>query len=375
VSAAQESGNVIPSTPDSISPEWLTAALRGAGAVEYAKVVSIRVWSVATGREFAAESARLQIGYDRKESGAPSTVFVKLSAADRSLREKLRAMGIYETEVGFYRDVAVREALPMRVPRPYLSLYNATTGASILVIEDLSNARFGDNSAGCSPADARSAVRQLALVHAHFWESPELGEFKWLRSLVDDVESWSAVYRAVLPQFEKRWAEFLTPSLLKTARVFGDVLTGYFRQYSLAPHTLIHGDFRAHNLAFRSTSEGGGLVVFDWHTARRSPGALDLAYFLAGSMHAKQRRDTERSLVGMYYETLLACGVNDYSPDDLERDFRRGLGTLLATAVIAGAMLDFSNERGNLLIRPLLERLGAALEDHQFAGHLNDLAV
>ena len=364
----------IPLTPDSIGPEWLTAVLRRSGTIEHAKVVSARAQSVAAGSGFVGQAARLHLEYDSNEPSAPSTVFAKLSSADPAVREKLRTVGIYATEAGFYRDVAVSKALPMRVPRPYLSLYDDATAASILLIEDLGDARFGDNATGLFPADAQIAIRQLARVHAHFWESPQLRQFKWLHSLADDVESRSALYRAMLPQFEKRWAEFVTPSLLQAARVFADVFTGYTNQYSLGPHTLTHGDYRADNFAFTATSEQGGFVVFDWQTSRRSRGARDLAYFLAGSMSAGQRRDSEKSLMKLYYETLLAGGVKDYSPEDCARDIRSGLGAPLTTAVIAGGMLDFSSERGTDLVRQILERLGAALDDHHFAEHLEELA-
>lgn len=151
-------------------------------------------------------------------------MFAKLSSADPGVREKLRTVGIYATEAGFYRELAAAETFPIRVPRPYLSLYDETTGSSILLLEDLGQARFGDNVAGCSPADARIAVRQLALLHAHFWESPSLQSFPWLRSLVDDADARTALYRAMLPRFEQRWAEFQRPSLLKAARGFADVL-------------------------------------------------------------------------------------------------------------------------------------------------------
>jgi len=364
----------IPATPDSITPEWLSAVLRQAGAVEHAKVVSVSVRLVSAGSGFVGQAAHLHLGYDGKESGAPSTVFAKLSSADPAVRENLRAVGLYATEAGFYRDVAISEVLPMHVPRPYLSRYDDATAASVLLIEDLGDARFGDNATGLSPTDTRIAVRQLARIHAHFWESPELREFKWLRSFADDVEAISALYRAMLPEFEKRWAKYLTPSLLKSAKVFADVQTEYFNQYSLGPHTLIHGDYRADNFAFTATPEDGGFVVFDWQTSRRSRGARDLAYLLAGSISVRQRRDTEKSLVELYYETLLAGGVTGYSLEDCARDIRRGFGAPLSTAVIAGGMLDFSSERGADLIRQLLDRLGAALDDYRFAGHLEELA-
>src|SRR5579863_9949006 len=95
-------GNLsIPATPDAITPQWLTAALRGSGAIENAEVVSISVQPVAAGSGFVGQSARLHIAYDREEPGAPATLFAKLSSADPVVREKLRTVRLYETEAGF----------------------------------------------------------------------------------------------------------------------------------------------------------------------------------------------------------------------------------------------------------------------------------
>jgi thiamine kinase-like enzyme len=368
-------GNLsIPPTPDSITPEWLTAALRGSGTVENASVVFIGVKPVAAGSGFVGQAARLHIEYDRKEPGAPATIFAKLSSADPAVREKLRTIGLYEIEAGFYQDLAAMKSLPLRVPRPYVSLYDHTAAMSILLIEDLGDARFGDNVTGLSPSDARIAVGQLAHLHAHFWEAPALKTFRWLRSPADDAAARIALYRAMLPRFEQNCAEFLAPSLLEAARTYADVLPACLEQHSTGPQTLVHGDFRADNFAFTDSSENGGFILFDWQVVKRSRGARDLAYFLAGSLSTEQRRETGRSLVEVYHETLLAHGVKDYSSQDLERDLRRGLGASLSVAIVALGLLDFSSERGADLARRVSERLGTMLEDHQFAEHLEDLA-
>ena len=166
----------------------------------------------------------------------------------------------------------------------------------------------------------------------------------------------------------------MTPSLSESARRFAQVLPEYFEQSSRGPQTLTHGDFRADNLAFTGIGEGRGVTVFDWQVARRSRGPRDLAYFLAGSVSVEQRRAMEESLLDLYYETLKTGGVQGYSTGDLRRDFQAGLGAPLTTWVIAGGMLDYSSKRGTDLFKRLCERLGAALDDHQFVTYLDGLA-
>ena len=363
----------LPPNLDAISAEWLTQGLRRCGAIRNASITAIRRSPVAAGSGFVGQAARLCLVYDRNEAGAPAIVFAKLSSADPSVREKLRTAGLYETEAGFYRDVA-SQALPMRVPRPYVAIYDDATSASALIIEDLSGARFCDECTGCTAEEARNAIRQLGRIHAQFWESPRLTEFKWLRSLDDDLTSRAVLYRAMLPAFEKRWDSLLTPNLRKSARLLGDVITAYFAACSAGPHTLVHGDFRADNFAFQPTSDGDGFVVFDWQTARRSRGARDVAYFLQGSMPTAARRELEKPLIDLYHATLVADGVTGYGQDELMRDVRSGLGAALTVGVIAGGMLDFSSARAVELVRLKVERLDAMLEDYGFAEYLEELA-
>jgi hypothetical protein len=116
------------------------------------------------------------------------------------------------------------------------------------------------------------------------------------------------------------------------------------------------------------------VTVFDWQVARRSRGPRDLAYFLSSSMSVEQRRASEESLLGLYYETLKANSVEGYSTRDLRRDVQAGLGAPLTTWVIAGGMLDFSSERGTDLLKRVCERLGATLDDHRFMSYLDELA-
>ena len=254
---AQESDDIefIPATPHAITADWLTRVLRRAGILMRARVVAIEVQPVAAGSGFVGQTARLIIEYDEREAGAPASFFVKLSSANAAVRQQLRKVGLYETEAGFYRDTAPLPDFPMRVPRPYLILYNEQTSECLLLLEDLGQVEFGDNLTGCSVTDARIAVRQLGLLHAYFWESASLKELSWLRALTDETQARAGMYHAMLPRFEQRCAEFLTPSLRETARRFASVIPEYSQQCSHGPQTLTHGDFRADNLAFAGTTQ------------------------------------------------------------------------------------------------------------------------
>ena len=363
----------IPATLNAITADWLTRALHRVGLLKRARVVAIEVQPVAAGGGFVGQTARLIIEYNEREGGAPASLFVKLSSADPAVREQLRKAGLYETEAGLYRDLAPRPDFPLSVPRPYLSLYNARTSECLLLLEDLGKAEFGDDLTGCSSTDAIVVVRQLGLLHAHFWGASHLKQWSWLRSLTEEAEVRIALYRGIFPRFEQRCSHFLPPGVLETARRFAQILPTYIDRTVDRSQTLTHGDFRADNFAFATTGGERRVTVFDWQVARRAPGPRDVAYFLSLSLTVEQRRLTEASLLKLYHETLGAHGVVGYSPEDLRADIIVGLGSTLTVWVIASGMLDFSNERGAELVKQLWKRLGAALEDHRFTAYLDTL--
>jgi len=125
-----------------------------------------------------------------------------------------------------------------------------------------------------------------------------------------------------------------------------------------------HGDFRPDNFAFNANGE---VVPFDWQTARRGANTRDLSYFISFALPTALRRTGESELLALYHRTLVDSGVSDYTMDQLQKDFRRSIGSALIAAVIAGTLLDFSSERAVQLQRALCERLSAVVSDHDFA--------
>ena len=344
----------LPTTPEAITPEWLTDTLGW-------PVQSVEVEPVPAGSGFVGQAAHLRLTYDRPEEGAPTAMFAKLSPAVPEVREKLRAVGLFQTEAGFYRDLSPE--VPVRVPRAYAAIYSDDTGESLLLLEEIGHMRFGDNVAGCSPADAAMVTCTLAELQAHFWNNPRLQSFAWLRSAGVETQSVVPLYNAMLPAFEQRFTDLVPAGAIRAARALGRRLPEWLEANATGPQTLVHGDFRPDNFAFHEQE----LVIFDWQGARRSRGTRDLAYFIAFGLPVEQRRATERSLLELYHETLLAGGVTGYSFDDVLAHYRASLGSAVLVMVLAGGMLDFSSERGKHLVRCLSERIAAAVEDHDFA--------
>lgn len=358
-------GRELPCAPEEFTPECLTALLRLSGTIRESAVRQVEVRALPAGTGLVGQTAHLFLTYDRPEAGAPVEVFAKLSSADAELRARFKSIGLYETEAGFYRELG--EEPHVRAPRAYASCYDAENGRSVLLLEQIRHLRFGDNLAGSTLEEARVVIAHLARMQAHFWNSDRLKRCSWLRDSQDEIANTMPLYRAVLPAFEKRWAGVASAQLVLAARTFAECMEAWYTFMASGPFTLTHGDYRPDNFAF---DKNGDMVLFDWQTARRSANSRDLAYFMALALPTALRRDHEQDLLALYHGTLLAAGVSGYSMDQLRRDYRRSLGSALITIVLAGAMLDFSSERGRLLATTLFDRVGTAVEDHDFAAWL-----
>ncbi len=359
----------IPTSPAGLTPEHITDVLRSGDVLRDAAVTSARVDVVPAGIGFAAQSAYVSLEYDRAESGAPSTLFAKLSTADPQVLARLRTVGMYETETGFYRDLPADG--PLRTPRAYASEYDPESGHSLLLLEDIRHLRFGDNVGGASIEDARAALVSLARHHAHHWNHPTLSTLRWLRTPAHDRGYVPALLRHLWPIFEARWASAVSPASLAAAGALTKHVEAWIDTHLAGPRTLAHCDYRPDNMAF--TPEGE-VVAFDWQTARFDAAGRDVAYYLAFGLPVETRRAHEGALLELYHQTLVTQGVHDYAIDDLRADYRRSIGSAVARMISSGAMLDFSSERGTKLAHAIFARVGSAAEDHDFAAWVTAMA-
>jgi hypothetical protein len=82
----------VPADSDGITLDWLTAALREAGAIYHARVTSIQSGPVGH-MGLTGQLRRLRISYDKAEPGAPSSLLAKFSAQNPENRAAVHSMG------------------------------------------------------------------------------------------------------------------------------------------------------------------------------------------------------------------------------------------------------------------------------------------
>lgn len=357
-----------PTSSQDVTPDWLTAALGGPEALDGARVTGIEIERVGEGVGFMAIVSRLSLTYDRPCS-APGAVICKFPSPEPGARQVADTFRHYEKEVRFYEQMAAKS--PVHAPRAYFHAFDEGSGDFALLMEDLAPRRNGDQVAGLSLADARSAVAALGRLQARWWEAQDLDAVAWLPAFDD------ASLAPLEPVFQQCWAPYrafmgdrLSPDMLAV----GDALSTRIRriQTHLAqgPRTLVHGDFRADNFFFGEADAPPAIV--DWQIVIKGRGGFDLAYLLTGNLTVEDRRANETELVQLYHSALCAGGVTGWSAKDAWRDYRTCAVFAWIWPVIAIGSLDPANERGVAFFFEWSKRVCTAIADLEAAEVLND---
>ena len=132
----------VPSGPDKLSNEWLTAALRRSGAIGES-AVSTHSWKSVERPGAAGIVVRITLDYEGpSEAAAPQTIIAKFASQYAPLRSLLNSHGLYRTEVEFYRHFGADAGIP--VPRCYFADLDPSSGYFVLLLEDMRDCRVGD---------------------------------------------------------------------------------------------------------------------------------------------------------------------------------------------------------------------------------------
>ena len=354
------SGSTVPKNLLEITPTWLTGALHSKDASGRASVTGYSAETIAEGKGFLNQVFRLRLDYD-DPLDLPRTIIVKLPSADPALRMVSDRLGQDRREVMFYREVAA--SAPIQTPYSYHCEMDSGTGNTILLLEDVNGARQGDSVAGCSLAEARRSMVQLAEFQASWWDSPRLGRLDWMPLKDDETGVYQELYPGSWESLIRKAGNAMPPGL----KLLGDRLIPEIPRIKAKlaepPRTIVHGDYRLDNLFFPRNSRPRPLVVFDWEFCARGRGTCDVAAFIGEAFPPQQRRKEELGLLRAYHSTLVSNGVSGYPFEECLSDYRLSMLEVLVFWIVTGGLCDFDGQRASAYLRNSLERFDAAISD------------
>jgi hypothetical protein len=344
------------------SPADLTAAgLSLALGLDPASVSSIETEIVGQGIGIYGQLARVRLFY-RAGAAGPKSVIAKFPSAIEQIRGLAQQLKFYEREVKFYRHLGKGGSL--RSPRCFYESHDVPSDKFFLLLEDLGDYRPGDQLKGCSAEDAFVAVRQLAELHAEWWESPKLKVIDWVPLGESDANKGAmALYPVAWPLFLQRCGANLSDDMLRIGERLSDQIATMLDRFRSRPRTLCHGDYRLDNLFFGMRSDQEPIRVVDWQIASQCVGTYDVGMFLSQSVPSSIRREIELDLLRAYHDRLFELGVRGYTFADCIDDYRWTLMFCFCYPVIGGGLGDVANERGVALAQAMTDRCVLAIRD------------
>jgi len=354
-----------PTTTDEITAEWLTNALRAAGTIgSDASVAAVESVAGGPGVGFMGEVAKLALTYEGDAGGAPTSMIAKFATNSPEIKTMMFPTRVFEREHRFYGEIAGRT--PVRTPEAFHITCVVDDDPMheeyLLLMEDLEGFELGDQLAGVTPEQARSALVGLAKHHARFWNAEGLEDAPFIPVINGPLnKAGEAIYNASLPGFMEVFGSAVWPDMLPVAEAYGSHHPKLLDRFAAMPHTLVHFDFRADNLFF---DDDGSVVVIDWQSISVGGGAADVGYFLGQNLSIDDRRAHEDDLLHAYHDTLVADGVTDYPFERFFDDYRVGLIYGWIIPVFAVGTLDSSSERAMALWNAVIERVQTAIFDH-----------
>lgn len=327
--------------PHELDAGWFTAMLRAAGIA--ADVKSITAKPVGTGQ--VGDSVRFELAYSHMAANAPATLVGKFPAADPKSFQSGVNGGNYVREVRFYQRLA--QTAGITTPECYYAEVDPGSGEFVLMLEDLSPARQGDQLAGVTVDQARLAVIEAAKLHASHWGGEQFEDEGWIVGSRAATRSpiGPHVFREHFRGFEERFGQSLDSDTLATGRRLAERIDR-FASAGSETRCLVHGDFRPDNIMYASPQGGRPIAVLDWQSIGLGAPGIDVGYFLAGALKPEALQTEEPDLLATYFRTLQSLGVADYTTESLMRDYAAG-GLRMLYIAIASAMRMKQTRRGD----------------------------
>jgi hypothetical protein len=336
----------IPDCPEKITAAWLSEAVQDVAPGARAESVEVvDAHSGTTGR------ARLRVAWSRGD--LPEAVFAKLAPTDPIQRVMAVEAGMGAREARFYHELG-RE-LPVRAPVPICSLWTADGAAYVMLGEDLNTAGCGfpDVAAGGDLAVVRSAVEELARLHAAFWDSPRFAtDLAWIEPPMRGEIGLRLVGAGVA-----EFGDTQPPAFHSVARIYLDQNEAFCDLLDRGTRTLLHGDPHLGNFFV----DEGRVGFLDWACVSRGPALRDIGYFLGASVATDLRRREQRDLIERYLGVLAESGAPAPSFAEAWRAYRLHVvcAWVAAVATLAAGARMQTLEVG----RRAVERANAAIED------------
>ena len=203
----------IPAQVADITVGWLNDVL----PQDVGRIESFTITRFGTGVGILGELARLHLTYVDGPASGPATMVAKCQSPAPENQFLAQAMGFYLREVNFYRDISAH--LDVRVPASYHAECGPDGLPFIILIEDITDAYCPDQVKGLTLNEAERILDTVAVLHAEFWETPQLYNLTWLPPMNNPLyKAGKAMADAQWPGFVEHFGDRVGGEMLGTLK-------------------------------------------------------------------------------------------------------------------------------------------------------------
>lgn len=357
-------GQPVPETPvrvplletvDAIDPAWMDRVLAHAG-VAAPKVLAVAHTLVGQGTTSAV--TRLSLTYAPGAGDGPATLVAKFPSPSALGEAASPEVVGYAREVEAYRYFGA--ACGFRVPACLFAEVREDGWFNLILADLGTDCRPGDQIAGCTSAEAFAVARELAGLHAAYWQAPGLASLDWVRRRAPGAGRSAAYYAHGAKVMRQRFADVL--SLAELDLIDAAVpLVAPWAQAAAPVESLLHGDPRVDNIMFADGPGGPVAWLIDLQQMMVGDPAFDLAYFMGSSLAPADRAACEREVIAAYAARIRAAGHDLTDAAAWAAYQQQALAALTATVQAAGGFPD--DPKLNALITTMARRACAAVVD------------
>ena len=358
-----------PNRIEALDCSWLTRVLSRHGLPPCTRISRFTVEPIDSG--YTAKLCRILLEFDAEPGSAPRSLVAKFHSDSASIRATFEALHIYAKEVRFYQFVESGTGLP--IPTCYAAEYDNASGDFVLLLEDLSAARPGSWEEALD--DVRTAIPQLAKIHARYWNDLQLVQADWtVKPFADEISQlnradWKRYLDKVKAEYRDQWPEAVWQHCDQVYEHW-DALMRFMDGES---YSLVHTDAHLGQMFFPST-DLPRFVLFDWQYPSKALAAEDLCHLMVNELGPDERREHEQALIDLYYQSLLHEGVTDFSRERLWLHCRLGLIWLIlmylrtmAVPDLLQTLKDEAEAAGERWQAWVFDQLGPAITDWNLA--------
>ncbi len=337
---------------DDITVRWLNQVM------DTDSITAFRAKRIGEGIGLMGILARVSL--ESEDSAVPDSVVVKIQTTDEQNLIVAHTYDTYGREVEYYRFLA--GDCPMSSPSCYYAEFDRKLNRFVLVLQDLSSMNVIDQLEGSNTAQTMLCVEKLGRLHGSFWSQTSQPQFDWMYD-------FERAYGPVIDTIEA----MLETSFERSSTAVPAATTGFLRKFasdypSILPkltrrQSFIHGDFRLDNVFFGK--DYLDFLSIDWGNCGKGAPMWDLSYFMSTNVDQDLRRVIEKDAVGLYHDTILSCGVSDYSFAQCWQDYVWGVPFAFYIPIIVMSSMGAGNERGEELVQTMYDRGIAAMVDHE----------